>query len=103
MHHKIKNSFNAFVQLFNLDKILLIPIIILCVINIIVQYSATDKDINRLINDSIYIFISLFVMLIIANLNLNHLKTIAKPLYIISIILLLGVMFFGISVNGARR
>jgi len=90
-------------ELFNLDKAMLVPILLLCVINLVIQYSASDKDTGKLINDGIYILISIIIMLFIAQLNHNHIKALATPLYVLLIILLLGVTFWGVSINGAKR
>lgn len=103
MNLKIKLIFNTLSNIFKLDKFIFIPVLILCIINIFVQYSATDKNISKLLNDSLYIFISLVIMIFIANLNQNRIKSIAMPIYVLSIILLVGVIFFGVSVNGAKR
>ncbi|MFN8770875.1 MAG: rod shape-determining protein RodA [Neisseriaceae bacterium] len=103
MIQKIKLVFNKIGNLFNFDKTILLTLLLLCIINVVVQYSATDKDIARLINDSIYMGVSFIILIIFANLNLNHIKALAKPMYVLSILLLICVMLFGVSVNGAKR
>lgn len=103
MTPQIKKIASFIYSFFKLDKTIIITLLILCISNLFIQYSATDKDISKLMNDGAYLIISFIVLFVVANLNITHLKTIATPLYIFSIILLLGVIFFGISVNGAKR
>jgi rod shape determining protein RodA len=47
--------------------------------------------------------ISFILLFIIANLNISALKHIAIPLYIISILLLIAVILFGVKLHGAQR
>ena len=90
---KIKQLIHFISSLFGLDKTIIITLLILCIGNLFIQYSATDKDISKLINDGAYLVLSFVVLFIVANLNITHLKAIATPLYIFSILLLLGVIF----------
>jgi rod shape determining protein RodA len=103
MKQNMRQMLKTILDLFNLDRVILIPILLLCAINIIIQYSATDKDIGRLINDTSFIIISLTIMVIIAQLNQNHMKVLAMPLYIVLIIMLIGVVLWGVNINGAKR
>jgi rod shape determining protein RodA len=86
-----------------IDKPIVFSILTLCFFNILIQYSASDKNLYKITSDIIYLGLSFIVLLIVANINLNQLKSIIKPIYIISIILLICVLLFGISINGARR
>lgn len=86
-----------------IDKPIVFSIVILCCINILIQYSASDKNLYKISSDIIYLGLSFIILLIVANINLNQLKSVIAPIYIISIILLFCVLFFGISVNGAKR
>jgi rod shape determining protein RodA len=103
MNHQAKRFFYMIVDLFQLDKAIVFILLALGAINLLVQYSASDRNIAYLINDGIYLLISFVVLFIIGNLNPNHLKSMAIPIYILSIILLISVIFFGVSVNGAKR
>jgi len=98
------NFFKKIIKVFsNLDLQIISIILILAAINILVQYSATDKVVSKLINDIFYLMISFVLLIIVANINLNHLKYIAVPLYIFSILCLIAVLLFGISSHGAKR
>lgn len=99
----IKKVFLWFKGLYKLDLSLITIIMLLLIINAFVQYSANDRVMSRLISDVIYTGMSLTVLLVVAHLDLNHLKVIAKPLYLLSILLLVAVLFFGVTRHGAKR
>ncbi len=86
-----------------LDMGVVIPILLLFCINLIVQYSANDHVFNRIYNDIAYLILSLIILFFVANLHYGRLKAMAIPLYILSILLLITVLLFGIKVNGAQR
>jgi rod shape determining protein RodA len=88
---------------YNLDKVIIILLLALAVINCFIQYSANDKVASRIINDLAYLGISFGLLIIVANINLNHLKHWSVALYIISLILLVAVLLVGIKINGAKR
>lgn len=90
-------------QFFSLDKIIITMLFCLAIINGFVQYSANDKVILKLLNDVIYLVVSMLILMIVANLNLAKIKHLAIPLYIISLILLALVIPFGSTIHGAKR
>ncbi len=96
----LKRIFHAF---YNLDKTIVIVLLFLAVINVLIQYSANDKVIGRLINDIAYLGISFLLLLIVANISLNQIRHWTIPLYIISLIFLVAVLLVGIKVHGAQR
>lgn len=91
------------IALYNLDKTIILTLFCLAVINILVQYSANDKMLNRLFSDIIYLVVSFVLLLIIANLNISALKHIVIPAYILSIVLLIAVLVVGVKLHGAQR
>lgn len=88
---------------FYVDKIVFLVLVSLTIINLLVQYSANDRVIGRMITDGMYLSISFILLFIIANINLNHIKNIIILFYIITILLLIGVIFFGVGSHGAKR
>lgn len=100
LYNRLKRIFHAF---YCLDKTIVLVLLILAAINIIVQYSANDKVFGRLINDIICLGVSFVLLIIMANINLNQLKHLTVPFYVISLIALVGVFFFGVRVHGAQR
>ncbi len=104
MTPKITSSIIRFLKIFyKLDKVIVTILLLLASINIVVQYSANDQSINRLMTDITYLLISFIILIFIANMNLNHLRNSAIPIYVINIILLIAVMFVGTKVHGAKR
>ena len=99
-YNRTKYLFKSF---YNLDKTVIIILLIFATINLLIQYSANNKVSGRLINDVVYLLISFLILWVVANLNLNQLKHWAIPFYIVTLIFLLAVFFFGVKVHGARR
>ena len=89
--------------LINFDYILILALLGLFVINCFIQYSANDQIMTRLYNDVFYLGLSFILMLVIAGIHCNKIRSVAIPLYIFSIILILLVLVIGVKVNGARR
>lgn len=89
--------------LLGFDYILLIALLCLFVCNVFIQYSANDQVMTRLYSDVFYLIISFLIMIILAGVNINKIRSMAIPLYIVSIILIALVLVVGVRVNGARR
>ena len=88
---------------YRLDRLFISVLLVLALVNVVIQYSANDKVAWRLINDIAYLCLAFGVLVAVSHLNLNHLKTLAKPLYILSIILLILVLLVGVTKHGAKR
>ncbi|MBY0498376.1 MAG: rod shape-determining protein RodA [Nitrosomonas sp.] len=86
-----------------IDNFLLAGILILMAIGLIVLYSATGGNITRVSNQVINILIALVIMWLVANIPLQQIMRLALPMYMLGLILLIGVAFFGEINNGARR
>lgn len=100
MVHKITNKIRLY--FLGIDWIIYACVVIIFAINIIIQSSAND-NMNRIIVNIAYIILSLIIMTLVANFNCKNLRYFVVAFYCLSIILLIGVLFFGISVNGAKR
>ena len=83
--HNIMRLFRIF---YKLDKVIITILLLLAGINIFIQYSANDQSLNRLMTDTIYLCMSFVILIVVANMNLNHLRSSAVPIYIINILLL---------------
>ena len=103
MQNKSGRILRLFQRLYSLDKTIIFALLCLAIINILIQYSANDKVFGRLIHDIIYLAISFTLLFIVANINPPQFKNFAIPFYIISILLLIAVIFFGIKLHGAKR
>ena len=66
-------------------------------------YSADGQDIGRLESKTIHTIIGFVLLWIIARIKPQTLAAFAPPAYILGVLLLLGVHFFGITVNGSTR
>lgn len=103
----IKKIFSTLINsirgLYQLDKTIVGTLFCLSIINIVVQYSANDQVLSRLFSDIAYLSISFIVLLTIANLNISIFKHSAIPFYVLSIVLIIAVLLFGIKLNGAKR
>lgn len=82
-----------------IDFTLLIPSILLVFISL-----ATLFSIDRLLfqNQLIFLFGSLFIFFIFLNIDYNFFTLYIKPLYFLSLLGLLLVLFFGVEVNFAK-
>ena len=99
----IKKLKDFFLNIYKLDKVIIIIILMLFAINILIQYSASEKLLSKMVSDIRYLIFSMIIMVAIANINKNNLRYVAVPSYIISVILLIIVLFFGVSSHGAKR
>lgn len=90
-------------DLYRLDKTIVLALVALCIINLLVQFSANDRSMSKLISDASYLAGSFVILFIIANLNICRIKNSAPLLYIISLALLVAVIFIGIKIHGAKR
>jgi rod shape determining protein RodA len=66
-------------------------------------YSATYDTNDRLLAQALNMAVGLCVMWTVAQLPPQKLMRFAVPLYVLGVLLLILVFFFGITVNGARR
>lgn len=93
----------------NLDWILILTVFLLTGVGLVLIASATHTEALRTgVNYFVQrqgLFLSVDVLLVILLLRLDYhvLKQVALPLYVLTLILLLGVMFFGHSTMGAQR
>ncbi len=87
----------------HLDRQLLILVGVLLSIGLLILFSASGGSVERVVAQLANIAIALTIMWIAANVPLNYLSSIALPLYIAGLLLLIAVDLFGLSVNGAQR
>ncbi|MDR2165143.1 MAG: rod shape-determining protein RodA [Zoogloeaceae bacterium] len=88
----------------HIDLPLLGIVLALMAIGLVTIYSATASEgLARFDNQIINMTAALAVMLGVAQTPPQTLMRLAVPLYALGIVLLLGVFFFGVSVNGSRR
>ena len=98
------NSASLQEKLFELNWLLPVLIFVVGLIGVTMIYSATggvwdlgaSKHLMRLV-------VGMVFMLIIAVTNIRVWMALAYPAYLIALALLIGVEFFGVSVNGSQR
>jgi len=87
----------------NIDRILMILIMILITIGLITLASATQHATSLLINQVINITIGIILLVFLSKIDPKRFLFYAPHLYILSLILLLSVIFFGFESHGAKR
>ena len=87
----------------HIDGPLLTITLILMFFGLATVYSATYDANNRAFSQILNMAVGLTVMWSVAQIPPQKLMRFAVPLYVLGIILLVLVFFFGIKVNGARR
>jgi rod shape determining protein RodA len=85
------------------DPWLLLFILFLYTVSALLLYSASNRDLDRVLDKVTFMGISLFGMWCIANIQTRVLMQLALPGYIIGVVLLLAVEFFGHTSHGATR
>jgi rod shape determining protein RodA len=93
----------------NLDWILIWTVLLLCGIGMVLIASATHGDAlvtghNRFVQrQGLFLLVDVLLAIGIISLDYHSLKRVALPLYGFTVLLLLGVMFFGHATLGAQR
>jgi len=87
----------------HLDLPLLLGLLALMAFGLVVIYSASGEDMGMMERQLLRMGLSLFIMLMVAQINPEVFRRWALPIYIAGVILLLGVAFFGEINKGARR
>jgi rod shape determining protein RodA len=85
------------------DKWLLIFTLSIFLLALVVLYSASNQDLHRVKVKIIFMGVALVGMGIMANIPMHIWIRLALPSYLLSLMLLLAVAFFGDVSHGARR
>jgi rod shape determining protein RodA len=72
-------------------------------IGLITLFSASDQNIGRVWSQVSSLAFALALMWIVANIPPQTIARVAVPLYVLGIVLLVAVAFWGVTVNGSRR
>ncbi len=87
----------------HLDLPLLLGLLALIGFGLLILYSAGGENIDLIKRQVVRLGLAFIVMFFMAQIPPRVLKSWAVPLYGIGIIMLIGVMFFGVSGKGAQR
>ena len=103
-HDRLSNEITLFQKIKNLDYILLISVILLSVLSVFVMYSTDGGEIlfhtkNHFVKLAVFFPLMIFV----AFFNIKFWHNFSYIIYIIVILLLIYVSFFGIKSSGSQR
>jgi rod shape determining protein RodA len=87
----------------HLDPMLMGALAALMLVSLILIYSASGSSVDRVLGQLANIIVAFAALWLVANMPLHYLIRSAVPIYILGMVLLLGVAFFGEINNGARR
>ncbi len=105
-----KDSFKSYWK--NIDKTIFASFLLLFILGIFFSFASTSTLAGERLNKDYYFFFSkhlifaisaVFLMILISSIQLNFFKKILIPIFIISMISLVLVYFFGVEVKGSKR
>ncbi|NJD24540.1 MAG: rod shape-determining protein RodA [Betaproteobacteria bacterium] len=86
-----------------IDFPLLLITLAIMAVGLATVHSATFDGNQRMGNQAINMGVALVIMWLVARLQPQKLMSLAVPLYLLGLVLLIAVFLFGIKVNGAKR
>ena len=103
-HDRLNNEITLFQKIKNLDYILLISVILLSVLSVFVMYSTDGGEIlfhtkNHFVKLAVFFPLMIFV----AFFNIKFWHNFSYIIYLIVILLLIYVSFFGLKSSGSQR
>ena len=110
----LKNFFKDNVKNYwkNIDKTIFISFLLLFILGIFFSFASTSTLAGERLNKDYYFFFSkhlifaisaIFLMILISSIQFNLFKKILIPIFIIALILLILVLFYGVEVKGSKR
>ena len=103
-HDRLNNEITLFQKIKNLDYILLVSIILLSVLSLFVMYSTDGGEILfHTKNHFVKLAVFFPLMILVAFFNIKFWHNFSYIIYIIVILLLIYVSFFGIKSSGSQR
>ena len=100
--NNLKKSLSIWTKL-NLDPPLLFALVVLTGFGLLVLYSATDGNQAEMRRQIIFIGLAFIAMFSVAQVDVRVMRRWAPLMYLGSLSLLVVVLFFGSSTNGAQR
>ncbi len=86
-----------------MDPWLFYAMLAIYIMSLFLLYSADGQQIGQLENKTLHTVLGFMLLWLIASTRPQILSNFALPMYAIGVVLLLGVHFFGITVNGSTR
>ncbi len=87
----------------HIDLQLLLLLMALAVYGLIVLYSASDKDLDRVVRQMVYFSVAFVSMFVVAQIQVKTIRTLAPLGYLAGIVMLILVIFVGDGAKGAQR
>ncbi len=86
-----------------IDPVLLALLFILSAIGVVLLYSASGANTDLMIRQAVRLVVAFVLLVVVANIPLRLIRKISIVMYLLGIVLLLAVMFFGEVGKGAQR
>lgn len=86
-----------------LDSWMMLFLGLIFVLSLTVLYSASNQTFTKIDNKLLYTLLSLVVMWLLARTRPQTVMSLAPPIYVVGVLLLVAVELFGIIVNGSQR
>tara|TARA_B100001057_G_C22847499_1_gene949646 strand:- start:29 stop:1153 length:1125 start_codon:yes stop_codon:yes gene_type:complete len=103
-HRRLNSEITFFQKIRDLDYILLFSILLLSIASLFVMYSTDGGEILfHTKSHFIKLIVFFFMMIFIAFFNIRFWHISAYVFYLLTVLLLIWVSFFGISVSGSQR
>ena len=110
----LKNFFKSNIKNYwrNIDKTIFISFLLLFILGVFFSFASTSTLAGERLNKDYYFFFSkhlifaiasIFLMILISSIQLDFLKKILIPIFIIALISLALVLFYGVEVKGSKR
>lgn len=93
----------AFLKLLHIDLWLFIPLVLLSASGLVVLYSASGQSEPMMTAQIRNLVIAFAVLLVTAQIRMETLKLVSPYMFVLGVVLLVGVTFFGVGAKGAQR
>ncbi len=103
-HDRLNNEITLFQKIKNLDYLLLVSVILLSILSVFVMYSTDGGEVLfHTKNHFVKLAVFFPLMILVAFFNIKFWHNFSYLIYIIVILLLIYVSFFGIKSSGSQR
>ncbi|QEY26517.1 rod shape-determining protein RodA [Neisseria zalophi] len=86
-----------------MDPWLFYAMLAVYIMSLFLLYSADGQEVGQLQNKTVHTVLAFILLWFVARARPQTLSALAPPVYAIGVVLLLGVEFFGVTVNGSTR
>ena len=110
----LKNFFKDNIKNYwkNIDKTIFVSFLLLFILGVFFSFASTSTLAGKRLNKDYYFFFSkhlifaisaIFLMILVSSIQLDFFKKILMPIFIVALISLILVFFFGVEVKGSKR